>query len=472
MHNSPPAFGAAAPEPFLRRNWPALRRACYVFGVLAALPFALLCLLIPGGSGFGLLLTTGAWLGMAGLVWTLFIEPEEAGGLANLFAFCLLLAGELAFLPLSMGLLLGAMPAGLSALLVWPPLVGLHYMVRILLAMRESGDVFALRLLAGLGVVIAGGGPLYWVTRDQPAAQVISATRPAAEITVLREGPARFAEVTVAPLLAAGYRSVHADGRTYQALPRGARRSVPWAGEPSRYVVIERISLIPDSEPAAWRSDVEVLDQAEDLRLGNRQAWVGDGRPVIGQAPDGYPELRDAPAASFLQRVLVPPPRINLPWGYPETPLNLHELQPATLVDPALFGGRPAGCGAVSVRPSPAGYNNELAGQGWWYQPDSAIRQVACLGDSYLLLSDWHLGGISLDHVDRYGQLLGQYRLDLKATDGSREAGQVALLSADSRGGRLYLRFGTLSWEHLNARATRYDRELAVDFTLGSRPLY
>lgn len=472
MPNPPPAFGAAAPEPFLRRNWPALRRACYVFGVLAALPFALLFLLIPGGSAAGLLLTAGAWLGMAGLVWTLFIEPEEAGGLANLFAFCLLLAGELAFLPLSMGLLIGALPAGLVALLVWPPLVGLHYMARILLAMRESGDVFALRLLVGLGVAIAVAGPLYWVTRDQPAAQVISATRPTAEITLLQDGPARFTEVAVAPLLAAGYRTVHADGRTFQALPRGARRSVPWAGEPSRYVVTERISLIADSGPAAWRSDVEVLDQAEDLRLGNRQAWVGDGQPVIGQAPEGYPGLRNAPVISFLQEVLIPPPRISLPRFYPDTPLNLRELPRATPVDPALFAGRPAGCGAVSVRPSPAGYDNELAGQGWWYQPDAAIRQVACLDDGYLLLSDWSLGSLSLDHIDRYGQLLGQYRLDLGIEGGGRETRQVALLSADSRGGRFYLRFGLLAWERLNVRASRYDRELAVDFALGSRPAY
>ncbi|WP_236206861.1 hypothetical protein [Pseudomonas tohonis] len=147
----------------------ALRTACYLmFGVLAALPLALLALLLPWDSHLlSAFLLLGAWAGTAGLVRALVIEPARASLPGNLITCVLLLIGirtllvGLLFDPGRESLRQGGLAPdfdlrmlGLLAMVSGPILVALHYLARVAWTFYRDADCQGLRLLAGLALVI------------------------------------------------------------------------------------------------------------------------------------------------------------------------------------------------------------------------------------------------------------------------------------------------------------------------------
>ncbi|WP_271103210.1 hypothetical protein [Pseudomonas tohonis] len=147
----------------------ALRTFCYLmFGVLTALPLALLSLLLPWqGHLLSAFLLLGAWAGTAGLVRALVIEPARASLRGNLITCALLLIGMRTLL---FGLLLDPgqeslrqgdpdptfdlRMLGLLAIFYGPILVALHYLARVASAFYRNADCQGLRLLAGLAFLI------------------------------------------------------------------------------------------------------------------------------------------------------------------------------------------------------------------------------------------------------------------------------------------------------------------------------
>ncbi|EQM66658.1 hypothetical protein QYE80_32130 [Pseudomonas tohonis] len=153
----------------LRSLGVTLRLLCYLlFGVLAALPLALLSLLLPWSTHlFSAFLLLGAWAGTVGLVRALLIEPAQASLLGNLTTSALLMVGIRAML---FGLLVDQDPEslrqggldqdfdlrmlGLVAMVYGPILVALHYLARVAWTFYRDADCQGLRLLAGLALVI------------------------------------------------------------------------------------------------------------------------------------------------------------------------------------------------------------------------------------------------------------------------------------------------------------------------------
>lgn len=136
-----------------------LRMLCYLlFGLLPALPLALLALLLPWQTNaLAALLLLGAWLGTAGLLRAVLVAPARGSRLGNLIGCALLLAGVVAITPVlapAVGTDFSTRQPGLFAIMCGPVVMALHYLVRVGQALYRNGDRTGLYLFAGL--VFAG----------------------------------------------------------------------------------------------------------------------------------------------------------------------------------------------------------------------------------------------------------------------------------------------------------------------------
>lgn len=397
-----------------------LRPVFYVcVGILPALALALLSLIAALVSKLGVLISAIAWLGTLGLVLAVFNRPANVGRRLRLAIVALLILGLIE----ALAFLYGALSRSLRE--VWPLLLivggpmslALHYVWQV----GQISNARERRILAAILICIAGVPVLVYLIKPNPPKQVIYATAPTDEITLIVDADTGLegASMGLTYIAKFPYARINFNGRAYTPIAPRVRVSIPWDGVPSRYVVTESVRKNPRSYWWPIQVTWTLSDQQSGKVMARRELWRDRTHEWSTDTPGG---LQGDHAARFVQEVF----QTTRTWSghvhtYPLIQVGVERVA-AELILPEESQNSAPGCGGrVEVIDKGSDAYVQSVTPDWTFQPESPVDQVFCVGSDTYVVSGVIPEIIYIDKLGSDGYPVDQFQM--RVPDGSIQNG-------------------------------------------------